>query len=337
MRNRRQRSPPPLSTKFLSSVLRPADRPRPASVHRGSPGPPSRHPASPPPRPAAHLALHLHGAQAAAAQPVPVAAVHAEHPAGGRLVGGRPSGARAAGPRTRGLGTRSAARRLVTAPAEVRAALGPVLRGGPRVGLAVRQAGTRVPPREARGRRRPRRGEGGALSPHSRRSPASRLPPPRARARPGARARRHGCSRGTCARSPAASEQPRPLALRPHPIGSAHLRPRRQPIGARPARLARRVGGPRAPRAPPTLSRLALRCEGGAGSPETGGGPLWMEQGSTRTHAPAVEFPPREGDRGRQAGSAPGQRLRRGCFFFSLAHARERSCLLFGVGVSRAP
>lgn len=255
----------------VSSVLRPADRPRPASVHRGSPGPPSRHPASPPPRPAAHLALHLHGAQAAAAQPVPVAAVHAEHPAGGRLVGGRPSGARAAGPRTRGLGTRSAARRLVTAPAEVRAALGPVLRGGPRVGLAVRQAGTRVPPREARGRRRPRRGEGGALSPHSRRSPASRLPPPRARARPGARARRHGCSRGTCARSPAASEQPRPLALRPHPIGSAHLRPRRQPIGARPARLARRVGGPRAPRAPPTLSRLALRCEGGAGSPETGG------------------------------------------------------------------
>lgn len=103
MRNRRKRSPPLLSTKFLYYVLGPADRPPPASPPRkpASTIPPPR---SPPPRPAAHLALHLHGAQAAAAHPVPVAAVHAERRAGGRLDGGRPSGARAAGPRSAGSG-----------------------------------------------------------------------------------------------------------------------------------------------------------------------------------------------------------------------------------------
>lgn len=70
----------------------------------GSPRLPSRQPSSPSPRPSAHLALHLHGAQAAAAHPVPVATVHAERPAGGALVWGPSSGARAAGPRSAGSG-----------------------------------------------------------------------------------------------------------------------------------------------------------------------------------------------------------------------------------------
>lgn len=104
----RRRAPPSFSPTCFGQQI----------PYRGSRGPPSRHPASSPgspplpshqpsspsPRPAAHLALHLHGAQAAAAHPVPVAAVHAERPASGGLVGGRPSGARAAGPRSAGSG-----------------------------------------------------------------------------------------------------------------------------------------------------------------------------------------------------------------------------------------
>lgn len=126
--------------------------------------------------------------------------------------------------------------------------------------------------------------------------PFSAASPAGTRARPlGARAP----SRAAAAARARAHLQPRRrrrrLAPRPRPIGSAHLRLRRQPIGTQPAGLARPVGGPRGWRAPPTASRLVLRCEGGAGSPEARG-PLWIELGSGRTHAPAVEFPPREGD-----------------------------------------
>lgn len=74
------------------------------------------------------------------------------------------AGPRERGQRGRGARARDSERR--TAPrhrtcrgprraAPRRATLCRLLRGGPRVGLAVRQAGTRVPPREARGRRRP--------------------------------------------------------------------------------------------------------------------------------------------------------------------------------------
>lgn len=84
--------------------------------------------------------------------------------------------------------------------------------------------------------------------------PLPRPPPPRARARApepataAARARAH-------LQLP---KLPQSLALRPHPIGSAHLRPRRQPIDTR---LARCVGGlpPQKPRLPPHHWSCATR------------------------------------------------------------------------------
>lgn len=108
----RRRAPPSFSpTCFGQQIALPAfpqGSRGPSSLHPtsspGNPRLPSRQPSSPSPRPAAHLALHLHGTQAAAAHPVPVATVHAERPAGGGLVWGPSSGARAAGPRSAGSG-----------------------------------------------------------------------------------------------------------------------------------------------------------------------------------------------------------------------------------------
>lgn len=90
-----------------SSRVAPAPDSRVAACSPAQPSPARPSPARP-----AHLALHLHSTQAAAARPVPVAAVHAERRALSRLIGpGRPSGARAAGPRSAvsGLGARPGA------------------------------------------------------------------------------------------------------------------------------------------------------------------------------------------------------------------------------------
>lgn len=154
------------------------------------------HPATPRPRPAAHLALHLHGAQAAAAHPVPVAAVHAERRAGGRLDGGRPSGARAAGPRSAGSGL--GAPHGAWSPHLPRSAPRHAVPAAPRrpEGRTGSEAGGDAGPSQG--------GSGAAATAVTRGRSTVPQPPqpsfpaasPRARARPGARARRHGCSRG---------------------------------------------------------------------------------------------------------------------------------------------
>lgn len=211
------------------------------SVQQADPPPrTSADPALSPPRPPlrpAHLALHLHGAQAAAARAVPVAAVHAARWARGGLPG-QPSGARAASARPLASESGRGPGRLVTAPAEAASALssaGRVLTRRDRGSdwpLAGRGHGSLPPGLGAAAAVAEERAEQRPQTPQSRSLP----PPPRARAR----VAEPGQSRSACARSPAASERPRPLALRPHPIGSAHLRPRRQPITIR---LLRCVGG----------------------------------------------------------------------------------------------
>lgn len=120
----------------------------------------------PPPRQGpAHLALHLHGAPAAAARSVPVAAVHAEaEPRGGLRQPGRPPGARgeSAWPEGsgRGCGREPPHRHLQrggrgsSLRAELRWAAPHATR--PRVGLAARPAGTRLPPSGPRRHRRRR-------------------------------------------------------------------------------------------------------------------------------------------------------------------------------------
>lgn len=183
---------------------------------------------------------------------------------------------------------------------------------GPRVRLAARRAGTRLlpslqpslPPSGSRGRRRPRcRGRSGG---HRRRGLAlGHLPREPASARaPGA-----GQSLGACARSPAASEQPRPLALRPYPIGSAHLRPRRQPISIR---LAQRMGGPSSLKPCPQQHDWFRAAREGrdhlkpwAFSPDPDGEP--------KSACVNLGVPPREDSATRLAGSAsaPGERLGR--------------------------
>lgn len=149
--------------------------------------------------------------------------------------------------------------------------------------------------------------------------PLSSAASPRARARSGARAR----SRAAAAARARAHLQPRRrLALRPHPIGSAHLRLRRQPIGTQPAGLARPVGGPRVWEAPPTDSRLVLRCEGGAGSPEALG-PFWIELVVQQDACAGCRVSAPRRRRGRPAGSAsaPGLQFRRRWFFCACARA----------------
>lgn len=308
---------PSLFSKFITHHLQPPNPttapPPPPSRARGllfrpplaSPwpraGPDPIRTAAPPSLGPAHLALHLHGAQAAAARPVPVAAVHAE--AGSRsglLQPGRPPplGARgetlcAAGrfrtrPRPGRLLTgtcRGAAAARVSAPSSAPLALHSAT---PRVGLATRRAGTRLPPsgpplqprrrrrrRRRRGRSRGDRRRSPALGRHRPREPA-RAPPRRA----GAAARAH-------LQPP---QKPRRLALRPHPIGSAHLRPRRQPIDTR---LSCAWAGPsaRKSRPPPRDWPRTAR----EGRDHLKPRPSQKEQGSWTAHARAPEFPPREG------------------------------------------
>lgn len=151
--------------------------------------------------------------------------------------------------------------------------------------------------------------------------PFSAASPAGTRARPlGARAP----SRAAAAARARAHLQPRRrqrrLAPRPRPIGSAHLRLRRQPIGTQPAGLARPVGGPRGWRAPPTASRLVLRCEGGAGSPEARG-PLGIELGERQDACAGcrVSAPRRRWGRPAGSASAPGLQFGRVWgFIFSL-------------------
>lgn len=161
-----RRAPPSFSPTCFGQQL--ALRPR---SHRGSRGPPSRHPASSPGSPASTippaLAPVAPPGRAPCSSPPWCPDSRCSPRAGGRgscCVPGRrrprrgPAlGSAGSGTAERGLGTRSAARRLVTAPAEVPAAQCRRLRGSLRVGLPVQQAGTPVPPNEARGRRRPRR------------------------------------------------------------------------------------------------------------------------------------------------------------------------------------
>nr|XP_044604745.1 laforin-like [Equus asinus] len=159
---------------------------------------------------------------------------------------GRPSGAgseRAAG----GLGTGTCGRAAALGlRAQLRSAGSS--RGGTEVGLEARRAGTRFPPRGLGGGRDGAGGGGGGGGAEGTEpQPLSRPPPPRARARA------HPSRPTAAARARAHLRPPRKpgrLALRPHPIGSAHLRPRRQPIGTR---LAQSVGGPpsRKSRPPP--------------------------------------------------------------------------------------
>lgn len=159
---------------------------------------------------------------------------------------GRPSGVgseRAAG----GLGTGTCGRAAALGlRAQLRSAGSS--RGGTEVALEARRAGTRFPPRGLGGGRDGAGGGGGGGGAEGTDpQPLSRPPPPRARARA------HPSRPAAAARARAHLRPPRKpgrLALRPHPIGSAHLRPRRQPIGTR---LARRVGGPpsRKSRPPP--------------------------------------------------------------------------------------
>lgn len=154
MRNRLERSPLPLSTKFLFYVLGPADRPPPTSPP-GQPGStilPPRVPA----RPRTLLFTSM-----VPRQPLltpcrwPRFMLSAGPAAASTGAGPRERGQRGRGARARDSERRTApGHRTCRGPR--RATLCRLLRGGPRVGLAVRQAGTRVPPREARGRRRPR-------------------------------------------------------------------------------------------------------------------------------------------------------------------------------------
>lgn len=82
--------------------------------------------------------------------------------------------------------------------------------------------------------------EGAERAEQRRQAPQPRAPPPPPRARARTRAGREG-KRARARAHLQPPKRPRRLALRPHPIGSAHLRPRRQPIGTR---FAGRVGGP---------------------------------------------------------------------------------------------
>lgn len=318
----RRRSPPSFSPTCSSQqiALRP---PSP----RGSPGPPSRHPASspgspgPPSRRPARPRTLLFTSMVPR-QPLlapcrwPRFMLSARPPAASSGAGPRERGQRGRGARARGSERRSAPRhRTCRAPRS--AAPAAPRRPEGRLGSA---AGGDSGPSQ--------RGSGAAAAAAAVRRGRSTVPQPpqpgfSAGSPAGGRARAARCSctpaglqpRHVHALTCKPREQPRRLALRPHPTGSAHLRPRRQPIGTLPARLARRVGGSRAPKTPPTASRLVSRWEGGAGSPETVG-PLRIERRSSRTHAPAAEFPPREGDgEGRPEALAHlNQRLRRVCF-----------------------
>lgn len=95
--------PPPPASKSHCRTPRVADTRAARQASPASPRPGPHQPAAPPSPGPAHLTLHLHGAQAAAARPVPVAAVHAEAgPSGGLLRPGRPSGAQGASARPAG-------------------------------------------------------------------------------------------------------------------------------------------------------------------------------------------------------------------------------------------
>lgn len=118
--------------------------------------------------------------------------------------------------------------------------------------------------------------------------PRAPPPPPRARARARTRAGREG--RRARARSPAASRKASEARAPPTPNR------KRAPAPAAPTNRytpCRARGRATFSKIPPTAARLASRCEGGAGHLKPWASLTQRE--SWKAHAPALWFPPREG------------------------------------------